>query len=109
MPFRPLESFIDPIAPPGVRAAKLLGVEVPEAPPPRSLIGFYWHFARQARALLVAIFLTGFLVAVLDSLIPVFIGRVVALLGQHEPGALWAEAGGSLLWMGAVLLVLRPA
>jgi ATP-binding cassette subfamily B multidrug efflux pump len=109
MPFRFLESFVDPIAPPGARSAKLLGVPVPELPPPRSLTGFYWHFARQARALVAALFVTGFLVAVLDSLIPVFIGWVVALLGQHAPESLWAEAGGSLLLMGFVLLVLRPA
>jgi ATP-binding cassette subfamily B multidrug efflux pump len=109
MPFRFLESFVDPIAPPGARSAKLLGVPVPEVPPPRSLTGFYWHFARQARALVAALFVTGFLVAVLDSLIPVFIGWVVALLGQHAPESLWAEAGGSLLLMGFVLLVLRPA
>jgi ATP-binding cassette subfamily B multidrug efflux pump len=109
MPFRFLESFVDPIAPPGARAAKLLGAPVPETPPPQSLTGFYWHFARQARALVVALFVTGFLVAVLDSLIPVFIGRVVALLGQHAPESLWGEAGSSLLLMGFVLLVLRPA
>ncbi|WP_458095120.1 ABC transporter ATP-binding protein [Roseomonas sp. WA12] len=109
MPFRPFESFIDPIAPPGTRAARWLGVPVPDGPPPRSLLGFYWHFARQAKALVVALFVTGFVVAVLDSLIPVFIGRVVALLGQHAPDRLWAEAGGGLLVMGLVLLVLRPA
>lgn len=109
MPFRPFESFIDPIAPPGARAARWLGVPVPDGPPPRSLLGFYWHFARQAKALVVALFVTGFVVAVLDSLIPVFIGRVVALLGQHAPDRLWAEAGGGLLAMGLVLLVLRPA
>jgi ATP-binding cassette subfamily B multidrug efflux pump len=108
MPFRSLESFIDPIAPPGAGAAKRLGVPVPEGPPPRSLTGFYWHFARQARALVIALFATGFLVAVLDSLIPVFIGQVVALLGQHPPDRLLAEAGWSLLGMAAVLLVLRP-
>ncbi|SHJ28410.1 ATP-binding cassette, subfamily B, multidrug efflux pump [Roseomonas rosea] len=109
MPFRLFESFIDPVAPPGARAARLLGVPVPEAPPPPGLIGFYWHFARQAKLLVVAVFVTGFLVAVLDALIPVFIGRVVSLLGRHEPGALWAEAGGGLMTMAAVLLIARPA
>ena len=109
MPFRALESFIDPIAPPGERAARAFGVPVPEAPPPATLLGFYWHFARQARALVVALFVTGMLVAVLDSLIPVFIGRVIALLGAHAPDRLLAEAGGGLLLMGFVLLVLRPA
>jgi len=108
MPFRFVESLIDPIAPPGARGARLLGVPVTDAPPPQGLLGFYWHFARQAKALVIAVFITGFLVAALDSLIPVFIGQVVALLSAHAPGDLWAEAGGGLLAMGAVLLLARP-
>ena len=108
MPFRILETFIDPVAPPGARAARFLGTPVPEAPPPEGLIGFYWHFARQARALVIALFVTGFLTAVLDSLIPVFIGKIVSLLGRHAPEDLWREAGGSLLVMAAVMLLARP-
>ncbi|MBB5694940.1 ABC transporter ATP-binding protein [Muricoccus pecuniae] len=108
MPFRALETFIDPVAPPGARAARFLGTPVPEAPPPEGLIGFYWHFARQARALVIALFVTGFLTAVLDSLIPVFIGKIVSLLGRHAPEDLWREAGGSLLLMAAVMLLARP-
>ncbi|MFC7737259.1 ABC transporter ATP-binding protein [Roseomonas sp. GCM10028921] len=108
MPFRILETLIDPVAPPGARAARFLGTPVPEAPPPERLIGFYWHFARQARALVIALFVTGFLTAVLDSLIPVFIGLVVSLLGRHAPEDLWREAGGSLLLMAAVMLLARP-
>jgi ATP-binding cassette subfamily B multidrug efflux pump len=109
MIFRFFERLVNPIASPGTPAARLLGVPVPEGPPPRNLLGFYWHFARQARALFFALFLAGMLVAFLDSLIPVFIGRLVALLGQHRPESLWAEAGGSLIGMAAVLLLGRPA
>ncbi|MFH5923145.1 hypothetical protein [Roseomonas xinghualingensis] len=109
MPFHRFETFIDPVAPPGAPAAKWFGVPVPEGAPPQSLTGFYWHFVRQAWPLVLALFVTGFAVAVLDSLIPVFIGRLVALLGEHGPETLWAEAGGSLLLMGAVMLLLRPA
>jgi len=108
MPFRFFETFIDPIAPPGARAARVAGVPVPESPPPATLLGFYWHFARQARGLVAGLFLAGFLVAVLDSLIPVFIGRVIALLGAHAPDRLLAEAGWALAGMAGVLLVLRP-
>src|SRR6195256_4560539 len=48
--------------------------------PPPGLVAFYWHFARQAKGLFVALFVAGFLVALLDSMIPVFIGRVVTLI-----------------------------
>ncbi len=81
----------------------------PESAPPPGLLAFYWHYARQARGLLAALFCAGFLVAVLDSLIPVFIGRVVTLVSTHAPGDLMAEAGPQLLGMALVMLLLRPA
>ncbi|MFC7689780.1 ABC transporter ATP-binding protein [Paeniroseomonas aquatica] len=99
---------MDPVAAPGTRAARLLGTPVPEAPPPRSLAGFYWHFIRQAKLLFAALFVAGLLVALLDAALPAMIGRLVALLGSHAPETLWAEAGGSLLVMAAVILLGRP-
>ncbi len=87
----------------------MLGVAVPHHAPPRNLLGFYWHFARQAWVLFAALFLAGGAVALLDLLIPVFIGRVVGLLEAHGPGGIWAEAGGALAVMAAVMLLGRPA
>ena len=81
----------------------------PEAAPPTDLLAFYWHFARQARWLVLALFLAGFMVAALDTTIPVFIGRLVSLVSSHAPGGLWHEAWPSLLGMAAVLLLARPA
>ncbi|MGG5810706.1 ABC transporter ATP-binding protein [Falsiroseomonas sp. CW058] len=107
-PFRLFETAIDPVAPPGTPAARWLGVPVPEAPPPAGLLGFYWHFARQSRAVFALLFLAGLAVALLDLTIPVFIGRVVGLLEAHGPAAVWAEAGGALAAMAAVLLLGRP-
>ena len=79
-----------------------------DATPPAGLAAFYWHYARQARWLVVALFCTGFVVAALDSTIPVFIGRVVTLISNHAPGALLAEAWPQLLGMALVLLLVRP-
>jgi len=108
-PFRPFERAIDPVAPPGEPAGRLFGVRVPQAAPPKHLAGFYWHFVRQAWVLFAALFLAGGVVALLDLLIPVFIGRVVGLLEAHGPAAIWAEAGGALATMAAVLLLARPS
>ncbi len=108
MPFRLFERLVDPVAPPGEPASRLLGAPVPADPPPRSLLGFYWHFVRQARGLFAALFVAGLAVALIDLLIPVFIGRVVALLAAHGPEGVWAQAGGALLLMAAVLLIGRP-
>jgi ATP-binding cassette, subfamily B, multidrug efflux pump len=49
---------------------------LPERPePPPRLIAFYWHFARQAKGLFIALFVVGLVVALLDSMIPVLLGR----------------------------------
>ncbi|MBV9523087.1 MAG: ABC transporter ATP-binding protein, partial [Alphaproteobacteria bacterium] len=95
--FRFFEALLEPTALP------------PEAPPPRELTGFYWHYARQARALLAALFIAGLAVAMLDATIPVFIGRVIGLLSAQPPGALLAQAWPQLAGMALVLLVLRPS
>ncbi len=82
---------------------------IPEQPePPPGLIGFYWHFARQAKGLFIGLFAAGFMVALLDSLIPVFIGRVVTLITASKPERLFADFWPILAAMAVVLVVLRP-
>ena len=76
--------------------------------PPAGLAAFYWHFARQAKGLFIGLFVTGFLVALLDSMIPVFMGRVVSLITGSDPARLWDESWRTLLGMAAVLLIVRP-
>ena len=58
---------------------------LPPGPPPDGLGAFYWHHARQARGLVVALFATGLVVALLDTTIPVFVGRVVTLVSNRTP------------------------
>jgi ATP-binding cassette subfamily B multidrug efflux pump len=94
--FRLFEKALDPTAQPA------------RAEPPAGLVAFYWHFARQAKGLFAALFAMGFLVATLDSMIPVFMGGVVSLVTSSDPTRLWDESGGTLLGMAAVLLVVRP-
>ncbi|NUP96702.1 MAG: ABC transporter ATP-binding protein [Planctomycetaceae bacterium] len=81
----------------------------PDAPPPTGLIAFYWHYARQARLLVAGLFVAGFAVALLDTTIPVFIGRVVGLIANQPPSSLLGQAWPELLGMALVLLIARPA
>jgi ATP-binding cassette subfamily B multidrug efflux pump len=89
---------------------RLLKPAVPpdRAEPPASLAAFYWHYASQAKGLFIALFVAGLSVALLDMLIPVFMGRVVALVTASQPDRLFAESWHVLLGMGLVLLVARP-
>jgi len=78
------------------------------AEPPAKLVAFYWHYARQAKGLFIALFAAGLAVALLDMLIPVFMGRVVALVTASNPQTLFADSWHLLLGMAGVLLILRP-
>src|ERR1051326_5653231 len=85
----------------------------PDAPPPtldepHAMLRFYWHFVRQIPGPILALFGTGFCVAVTDAAIPVCIGRVVSLVSAQQPETIWREAGLQLLLMGALLLIARP-
>jgi ATP-binding cassette subfamily B multidrug efflux pump len=72
------------------------------------LLRFYAHFIRQTPWLIATLFATGLLVASLDTMIPVFIGRVVGIVSHSDPAELFARSGATLLAMAGVLLVLRP-
>jgi ATP-binding cassette subfamily B multidrug efflux pump len=72
------------------------------------LLKFYVHFIRQTPWLIATLFGAGLLVASLDTMIPVFIGRVVGMVSHSDPNELFARSGATLLAMAGVLLVLRP-
>ena len=80
----------------------------PDQPPTDGLRPFYWHFIRQQRWLVVALFIFGGLIAMLDVTIPAFIGRVVGLVSTHAPADLLRETWPQLATMAGVLLLLRP-
>ncbi|MCB2021770.1 MAG: ABC transporter ATP-binding protein, partial [Burkholderiaceae bacterium] len=78
------------------------------ATPPPGLIEFFWHFVRQARGLFIAMFATGLAVALIDTLIPVFIGRLVSLMEASDRAAALADATPMLIAMAVLVLVGRP-
>ncbi len=83
---------------------------VPEHPePPAGLVAFLWHFARQAKWLFVALFVVEFFVALTDSAVPWFMGRIVTFVTTIPPGRFLAETWLWLLGMALVVLVARPA
>jgi ATP-binding cassette subfamily B multidrug efflux pump len=94
--FRFFESLIAPTAP------------APAAPPPPALWRFYWHFVRQAKVPYAALFVAGCAVAFLDSLIPVFIGRIVTLVSTADPATVMQSSGWEFARMALVVLLLRP-
>jgi ATP-binding cassette subfamily B multidrug efflux pump len=95
--FRRFERYLQPTA-------------VPEHPePPAGLVAFLWHFARQAKWLFVALFAVEFFVALTDSAVPWFMGRIVSLVTRVPPDRFLAETWPLLAGMALVVLVARPA
>ena len=80
----------------------------PPGAPPAGLLAFYWHFIRQTRGLYLAMFATGLGVALIDTLIPVFIGKLVTLMQATDRAAAFTAATPMLLGMVAFLVIGRP-
>ncbi len=80
----------------------------PAPPPTDGLLRFYWHFIGQARWFAVSLFAFGGMIAVLDTMIPTFIGRIVGLVSTHAPETLVRDTWPQLLMMAAVLGLARP-
>jgi ATP-binding cassette subfamily B multidrug efflux pump len=95
--FELFERFLKPTAAP----------DHPE--PPAALIAFLWHFARQAKWLFAALFVVELLVALCDSAVPWFMGRVVTMVTKLPPEHFLAAGWPWLLGMGLVVLIARPA
>jgi ATP-binding cassette subfamily B multidrug efflux pump len=94
--FAHFERFLTPTAAP----------ENPEPPP--GLIAFLWHFARQAKWLFAALFVAQLFIALGDSAVPWFIGRIVTLVTKTPPDRFFAVAWPWLAGMAAVVLIVRP-
>jgi ATP-binding cassette, subfamily B, multidrug efflux pump len=94
--FARFERFLSPTAAP----------EHPE--PPDGLVAFLWHFARQAKWLFAALFVVEMLVALSDSSVPWFMGRVVTMVTKTPPDRFLAIGWPWLVGMAVVVLVLRP-
>ena len=62
---------------------------------------FYWYYISQVTSLTVALFVFGGLIAILDTMIPAFIGRLVSLVSGNSPQTLFHDHGLALLgWPG---------
>ncbi len=80
----------------------------PGTAPPTGLLAFYWHYVRQTRGLFAAMFATGLAVALIDTLIPVFIGKLVRLMQATDRAAALSDAMPLLIAMAVLILVGRP-
>ncbi len=76
--------------------------------PPQSLLAFYWHFVRQTKGWYAAMFVSSLGLALLDTLVPVFLGQLVSLMEATDRQAALAARWPLLAGMVAVILIFRP-
>src|SRR5690348_4831622 len=81
---------------------------VPRRSPPSGLVAFYWHFVSQTKGVYTALFATGLIVALIDTLIPVFIGQLVDLMEATDRAAALTRATPMLAGMLALALIGKP-
>ena len=79
----------------------------PGAPPP-GLLAFYWHFVRQTKGWYALMFVTSLAVALIDTVIPVFLGKLVALMEAVDRKAALNDQWPLLVGMVALVLIVRP-
>jgi ATP-binding cassette subfamily B multidrug efflux pump len=101
--FRLFEDKVDPFAP------------RPDYRPPERLLPFVLHYVRQMKWAFWALLVYGFLNAIVEAGLFAFVGRVVDILAEAKASgaaaggwsAIIAEHGGQLLFMLAVVAILR--
>jgi len=76
--------------------------------PPGGLLAFYWHFAQQTKGWYLLMFVTSLAVALIDTVIPVFIGRLVSLMEADDRVLALEQQWPLLAGMVALVLFVRP-
>jgi ATP-binding cassette, subfamily B, multidrug efflux pump len=79
-----------------------------EGAPPSGLLAFYWHFVKQTKGWFAAMFAASLAVALLDTVIPLFIGRLVSLMEATDRMGALRDEGPLLAGMVALVLIVRP-
>ena len=78
------------------------------AEPPGGLMAFYWHFARQAKGLFAALIVVELFIALLDTAVPWFMGKVVTFVTKVTAERFLEETWPWLVGMAVIMLVARP-
>jgi ATP-binding cassette subfamily B multidrug efflux pump len=84
------------------------GTVTPASGPPATLWGFYAHFLRQHPRVYAGMLAASLGVALLDTVVPLFIGRLVGIMTAPDPAAALAAGAGVLALLAVLFLLVRP-
>lgn len=69
---------------------------------------FYWNYISQVKGSMILLFFAGFITAIVDLSIPIFIGKITGYVAHAKTDVLSANELRSILIMALVIIVLRP-
>ena len=88
-------------------------IDITAAPPPgvpgSTILAFYRYFLAEHKRIFIWLFICGFGVACADALVSVFVGKVVAFVGQPDRWQAWLERWPMLVALLVAIVVVRPA
>lgn len=84
------------------------GTVTPASGPPGTLWAFYRHFLKQHPRVYGGMLAASLVVALLDMIVPLFIGRLVGIMTAADPKVALTEGAKVLLLFAALFLVARP-
>ncbi|MDP1583230.1 MAG: ABC transporter ATP-binding protein [Bradyrhizobium sp.] len=88
-------------------------IDIAAAPPPdvpnSSIFAFYRYFLAEHKQIFVWLFICGFGVACADAMVSVFVGKVVAFVGQPDRWTAWLDRWPTLAALLVAIGLVRPA
>jgi len=87
-----------------------IDITAPPGPaiPPSHLLPFYRYFLSEHKRIFAWLFICGFGVACADALVSVFVGKVVAFVGQADRWKAWQDYWPTLLVLLLAIGLVRP-
>ncbi|KRE89338.1 multidrug ABC transporter ATP-binding protein [Frateuria sp. Soil773] len=76
--------------------------------PPKPVLRFYAFYLRQVWPVFAAAIVVGFFVAIVEVSLFGFVGSIVDMTKGMPAAGFFRQHGNELLWMGFVVLILRP-
>ena len=97
MLFKRFEDLIDPFK------------EVPDEMPPKKILPFYWHYLKQVKVAMLCLFIVGFFASIIEVAFFSFLGKIADYIQTSpSPTHFFSDHRYELIWMAAVILLLRP-
>lgn len=76
--------------------------------PPNTLFAFLWDYSKPFRGVFIVTGIMSIAIAIVEVLLISYMGRLVNLLGEGSPDAIWATYGTEFILVAIAILTVRP-